>query len=485
MLIENALLVDGSGAEPFAGSLRIRGQQIEALGALEPRPGETVIDAEGKVLAPGFIDTHSHVDDGLLAEPEAMAVISQGITTVVVGQDGSSIVPIDDFFTALETTPITINVASYAGHGTLRGMVMGANFQRPATEEELEQMGALLRHELDSGALGLSTGLEYDPGIYASSEEIMHLARLTAAAGGRYISHLRSEDRDLWAAVEEILTIGEETGVPVQISHLKLAMRRDWGQATRLLARFDEARARGIDITADLYPYTYWQSSMTVLFPERDFDNPRAAELVLDEIVAPEGLLIPQFEPQPELAGHTLAEIAAAQGRAPVEVLLELAQKADALPDDDDRVLESVIATSMDDADVARLMRWPHTNFCTDGELRDTHPRGFGSFPRILGRYVRERGVLTLAEAIHRMSGLAATHMNFSDRGLLKPGYMADLVLFDRETILDHATLEDPQAPSSGILAVWVAGQKVYEEGRPTRRRPGRILRRNTAPRGR
>ena len=479
--IINAVLLDGTGAPATPGQLRIQGSRILEIGNdLEPRPGEEVFDAQGKVLAPGFIDTHSHVDDGLLQEPDALAAVSQGITTVVVGQDGEAPFPLAEFFSALESSPAAIHLASYVGHGTLRYRIMGLE-ERHATPEEVAQMNQLLRQEMESGALGLSTGLEYEPGMYSSTDELIELARVTAQAGGRYISHLRSEDRHFWAAVDELITIGEEAKIPVQISHLKLAMRRHWGQASELLHRLDQARARGIEVSADLYPYTYWQSSMTVLFPAGDFDNAQTARFVLREIVPADRLLIPQFDPRPELTGKTLAEIARAESQDPATLLLDLVQEAAAFPADSNQVHESVIATSMDERDVAKLMTWSHANFCTDGELRDSHPRGFGTMSRILGRYVRELGVLTLPEAIQRMTGLAAQHMGFSDRGLLREGMAADLVLFDPETVSDRSTLESPHSLSTGIERVWVHGQVVFENGQTTGRYPGTVLRRRKA----
>jgi N-acyl-D-amino-acid deacylase len=265
--ITHALILDGSGAPGRAGTLRIAGDRIAAVAyapeTLAPLPGEAVLDVRGLTLAPGFIDTHTHGDEQVREHPDALAAVSQGITTLVGGQDGGSELPLAQFFDALERQPVAVNVASYAGHGTIRSRVLGADYRRPATAAEVEAMRGLLRTEMAAGALGLSTGLEYDPGIYSTSSELVELARVAAAAGGRYISHVRSEDRSFWAAIDEILTIGREAHLPVQISHIKLAMRSLWGEAPRLLARLDEARRSGVDVTADIYPYLYWHAGAT------------------------------------------------------------------------------------------------------------------------------------------------------------------------------------------------------------------------------
>jgi len=477
-LITNARVIDGSGAPARTAAVRIEAGRIAAIGDLAPRPGETVVDAGGLVLAPGFIDTHSHADDELFEHPDAVAATSQGITTIVGGQDGGSFHPLADFFARLEKQPATVNVASYAGHGTLRALVMGNDFRRPASRREVRRMEHRLADDMRAGALGLSTGLEYDPGIYSARGEVLALAKVAAANGGRYISHVRSEDRYFWDAIDEIIAIGREAHLPVQVSHMKLAMRSWWGQADRLLGLLDQARAAGIDITADVYPYLYWHSTLTVLFPKRDFNDLAEARLVVNEIVPPEGLLLTQYDAEPAWAGKTLAEIAALRNEEPAVTLMELLRRAEQRRLQTGDAGESIIGTSMTEADLERLLAWPHTNICTDGQLDGSHPRGYGTYPRILGRYVRERKVLTLEEAVHRMTGLAAAHMGFDDRGLVRPGMAADLVLFDPETIIDRATTAEPHALADGIRSVWVGGQVVFADGHATPARPGRVLRR-------
>lgn len=478
LVITNAVLYDGSGGPGVAGGVRVVGGKIVAVGRVVAGPGEEAVDARGLALAPGFIDAHSHHDGELDRLPDALAAVSQGITTIIAGQDGGSHYPLAGWFAELEQAPAAINVASYTGHNTIRDLVLRADFRRHATAEEVGRMRVLLRLELAAGALGLSTGLEYDPGIFSDRGEVLALARTAAEAHGRYISHIRSEDRFFWDAIDEIVTIGRETGMPVQISHVKLAMRPLWGRADSLLALLDAARARGVNVTADIYPYPYWHSTLTVLFPARDYTDRREAELAVTEISTPAGIRLGRYRPEPAFAGKTLAEIAPVLGLDSVSALIELVRRAEQLKAEGYDEVESVIATSMTEPDIERLIAWPYTTFCTDGALDGAHPRGFGSYPRFLGHYVRERGVLPLGEAVRRASALAADNVGLTGRGRLAVGQAADLVLFDPATVRDRATPADPHATSVGIRAVWVNGTLVYDGEKTTGARPGRVLRR-------
>jgi len=481
-LITGATVVDGTGGARFMADVRLEGDRIAAVGKLRRRADEPVINAEGLVLAPGFIDTHSHADYDITEHRDAVADISQGITTVITGQCGGSQHPLGEFFAGLEERRPAVNIASFAGHGTIRDKVMSEDFKRPASDDEIEGMRALLVADLEAGALGMSTGLEYDPGIYSTTEEVVELAKVVASHGGRYVSHVRSEDRRFWEAVDEVVTIGRQAQLPVRISHLKLAMTSSHGQTDRLLGLLDQARAEGLELTADIYPYTYWQSTLTVMFPDRDYEDREAALFAVEELSTPEEMLIPDFEPDPSLAGKTLAEIAALRGTDPATTLIDLIREAEAMRvekraegEDDD--VESIIAVSMTEADIEKLIAWPHINFCTDGDLDGFHPRGYGAFPRVLGRYVRERQALTLEEAIHRMTGLAASHHGIPDRGRLEAGAYADLVLFDAATIADRSTTDEPQARAAGIEMVWINGHLVSQNGREGWQRYGKVLR--------
>ena len=472
-LIEGATIVDGTGKPSFAASVRIGRGRIVDVGRLRRQPGEVVVSGRGLVLAPGFIDTHSHHDRGLAEHRNAEAAVSQGITTIIVGQDGSSAPSLEQFFNAFDRSPAAVNVASYVGHGTLRSAAMGKNFRRASTSSELGAMKALLAREMQAGALGLSTGLEYDPGIYSTKDEVLDLARATAIRGGRYISHIRSEDRALWEAIEEIIDIGRKTRMPVQISHAKLAMVDWWGDAPKLIERLEKARREGVQITADIYPYEYWQSTLTVLFPDRDFTNRKAAEFALRSLAPPEGLRLSRYLPDRSLEGKSIAEIAAMRGSDPAKTLMDLIAAAP-----EPGISESVIATSMTLPDIAALTAWRHSNISSDGLLSGGHPRGAGAFTRVLRLFVREQKLLTLEQAVHKMTALSAEHVGLTGRGVIARGASADLVLFDPQTVSDRATIEQPDRLSVGVARVWVNGELVFADGRSTGKHPGVAIRR-------
>ena len=477
-LITNASVIDGSGSPARRASVRVEGDRIAAMGELAARSGETVIDAHGLTLAPGFIDTHSHADDDLFEHPEALAVVAQGITTIIGGQDGGSPIPLARYLDSLQKSPGAVNVGMYVGHGTIRDSVMGEDFKRVATPAEVDRMKAMLASEMQAGAIGLSSGLEYDPGIYSDPSEVIALAKVAASFGGRYISHIRSEDYAFWKAIDEIITIGREAKLPVQISHTKLAMRDLWGHADSLVRILDAARKSGVDITADVYPYLYWHSTLTVLFPKRDFENRTSAEFALTQTSTPGGLLLGHYEPNPSYAGKTVAEISKLRGTDSITTLIDLIRDSEAMRKRTGHSSESVIGTSMVEPDVELIMKWPYTNLSTDGSLDGAHPRGYGAFPRFLGRYVRERKVMPLEEAVHRMTSLAAEHMGIKDRGRITPGMFADLVLFDPATVIDRATPAEPHLVSVGIARVWVNGAEVFADGKTTAARPGKVIRR-------
>ena len=477
--ITNVRIIDGTGAPAVTGSVRFVGDSIVAVGEVRPARGDSIVDGGGLVLAPGFIDTHSHHTGDLLDMPEALGAVSQGITTIVGGNDGGHPFPLAAAIDTLTKVGPSLNVAYYAGHGSVRDAVLGKDFKRKATPAEVDSMAVLLRQELDAGALGLSTGLEYDPGIYSDRAEVLALAKVAAAAGGRYISHIRSEDRTFWDAIDEIIAIGREAKLPVQVSHVKLAMVPLWGRTDSLFALLEAARAEGIDITADVYPYPYWQSTLTVLFPERDFTDRAEANKILREIAKPEGLLIGSFAAKPEYAGRTVAEIAVLRREDAASTLMGLIAEALAWEQaNPGRNGESVVATSMDGPDIVRLMQWDHTNICSDGSLDGAHPRGFGAFPRVLGRYVREQGVMPLETAIRKMTSLSAAHVGLTRRGMIAVGNVADLVLFDPATVIDNATPAEPHLVSTGISRVWVNGRTVWQDGKTVAGRSGRVLRR-------
>lgn len=463
ILIDNVVLVDGTGAEPYEGALRISGDKILELGDFSAKKGESIIDGNGKILAPGFIDTHSHHD--LSSMSDYKAALTQGITTIIIGQDGFSKYPIADLFKKITEKPGTVNVGSYIGHNTLRGKVLGEKYQRKATQQEIEKMKNLLIEEMKQGAFGLSSGLEYDPGIYSDTREVIELAKVLKPLNARYISHMRSEDMELEASIEEIIQIGKEAEIPVQISHLKLARKSLWGQAEKFLQRLDKARAEGVDITADIYPYEYWQSTMTVLFPKRDYRNIQTARHALTELTSPEGMIIAEFKAEPAYEGKTLAEIAELRKEEPARTYMKLIAMSQKTPG------ESIIARSMAKEDIYTLLKWPYANLCSDGSPTG-HPRGWGSFPR----YFSQATDVPLAKRVQKMTSLAAQHIGIKHRGELKPGAYADLVLFDEKELQDLATFEKPAQESKGILSIWVNGRVVYRDGQITKERPGQLI---------
>lgn len=470
--IADVVIVDGTGAPARTGSVRVVGDRIVCAGTCSASPRDRRIDGHGATLAPGFIDTHSHHDRGLAEARDAGAAVRQGITTIVVGQDGFNEEPLGEAFRQFTARPAAINIAWFVGHGSVRQAVMGDQ-KRAASAQEIARMQALVARAMKQGALGLSTGLEYEPAIYSSREEVLALAKVAARFGGRYVSHMRSEDVALDEAIEELLTIGRTTGMPVQISHFKIGLIDKWGQAPRLLARLDRARAEGIDVTADVYPYAWWHSSLDVLLPKRDFTDLAAAQFALDHLAPADGLVLSDFPPDPSLVGKSIADVAAIRGISPVEAFLALNREAAAKGQG-----SGVMGRSMSDADVAALIGWEHSNICSDGMLVDRHPRGAGSFPRVFAWLVRERKVLSLEQAVYKMTGLAARHMGIGDRGRIAVGMAADLVLFDPATIADRATFADPSAEPVGIRRVWVNGVEVLGDGAIAGSTPGRVLRR-------
>jgi N-acyl-D-amino-acid deacylase len=482
--IVGARIIDGTGGPSQYGDLRVQNGVIVAIGKNVRRKGDESVDARGMILVPGFIDTHSHHDEdnvggkGLFDHPDALSAVSQGITTVVIGQDGDSHYPLADYYKNLEAQPAAINVASYVGHGSIRSAVMGdKDFKREATPQEIAKMEVLVEQEMRAGALGLSTGLEYDPAIYASRGEVLSLAKIAAKNHGRYISHIRSEDVALDDAIDELLEIARQTKMPVQISHLKIAITDRWGQSGKLLAKLDAARRDGIDVTADVYPYTFWQANLEVLFPKRDFTDIKASEYALTHLTTAEGMKLSGYDADPSLVGKTIADIAKARGTTTAQTYLDLINEGIRKGKSN-----SVMGTSMRDDDVANFILWPYSNICSDGGLIDNHPRGAGAFTKVLRWLVRETKQMTFEAAIHKMTSLSAQHVGLIGRGRIAVGQAADLVLIDPTTVADAATIDNPSANSTGIRAVWVNGVPVYANGKSTGAKPGHILRRRVKP---
>ncbi|WP_332367721.1 amidohydrolase family protein [Spirosoma telluris] len=478
-LITNILLIDGAGTAPRKASVRLRNDRIWEVGELTAFPNESVTDGKGLVLAPGFIDSHSHHVSGFDSQPDALAVVNQGITTIVSGQDGGSYW-MDSLQAQLKRKPVAVNIATYTGHATLRQQAMGVNgLYRTAKPEEVDKMKALLRAEMSKGSLGLSTGLEYEAAFFSNRDEVIQLAQAAADSGGRYISHIRSEDVMLDDALDEIIQIGRMTKMPVQISHLKIALRDKWGQSSQLLAQLERARAEGINITADCYPYDYWMSTLRVLFPKRDYTNATSAEFAVNQLFDPTQSVLVRFAANPAYAGKTVGDIAQLRNEKPAQTLMGLVAEASTFAQKNPEAegVEGIMGKSMDEPDVKNFLAWSHTNICSDGAYGG-HPRGYGAFTRVLGRYVRDQKLMPLETAIYKMTALTAEHLGLKNRGLITPGYFADLVLLNPDTVQDNARIGESSSLSTGIEAVWVAGQLVYQGQKATGAHPGVLIRR-------
>ena len=480
-LITNVRIIDGTGLPERKGSLRIKGNKIVEMGLLNPYIGEEIIDGQGNILAPGFIDTHSHHEGGLEENLEALPVLSQGITTICIGQDGFS-QPMDSLKSRYAKHKPAINLLSYTGHASLRIKQMGLRgLFRTASDKEVEGMKLDLENELKKGSFGLSTGLEYEEGFFSNKKEVISLAQIAAKYKARYMSHIRSEDIQIENAIDEIIQIGAQVNLPVQISHIKIAQKSKWGNAPQIIQQLQAARQKGIKISADIYPYTYWQSTLRVLFPNRDYDNPLAAEFAVNQLFDPSESILLRFAPNKEYVGKTITQIAAIRKSTDAETLQRLVAEASQFEEnnpDYPSSIEGIMGKAMSEEDLKTFLSWPYTNVCSDGGFSG-HPRGRGAFPKIFSDYVRSQPLLTLPMAIYKMTGLCAENLGLSDRGILTSGNFADMVLFNPVLIQDKASITQPQALSEGILQVWVNGISVYKDGKSTHQFPGIIITRN------
>ena len=479
LLLKNVLIYGGFNQPPTNGDVRISGDRITAVApSLTPLKNETVIDQHGLALAPGFIDMHSHADRTIFDDRAATSAVRQGITTVVVGPDGESLYPLADFLAKVEAHPPTINVASMVGHGTLREQVMGKDLFRPATPAEIARMKTLVAQEMKSGAFGLSTGLEYDAGHAATTAEVIALSQVAAQFGGIYTSHVRDEGNAVFDSFDEVLKIGRGANIPVEITHIKLGTTPVWHlAATRMPLFWQQAEREGVNVKADVYPYTFWASTIRVIVLDRDFTNPDKVATAIADNGGPSAIRFTRYDPDPSIVDLTLEQVAAKWKLTPVEAYIKVVQAT--LPETHPGKTpeESVMVTSMAEDDLRYFIADPRVMYCTDGELHGKHPRGAGSFPRILGKYVRDEKLLPLELAIHKMTLKPASRLGLTDRGQIAPGKIADLVLFDPATVIDGATVNDPWAPPKGIAAVMVSGQWVVKDNVVTAARPGKALR--------
>jgi N-acyl-D-amino-acid deacylase len=470
LAIVGATLIDGSGRAPVADAVIVlKGDSIVAAGKraeVQVPAGARIVEARGLVAAPGFIDAHNHSDRGFTTDPAAASQVSQGITTVVVGQDGGSPFPVGEFFAGLNKKPISLNVLTFVGHATVRSQVMGEDTNREATPAEVEKMRLLVAQAMREGAAGLSTGLEYETGKPASTAEVVALAKAAAAYGGIYISHIRDEADKSFEALAEAIQIGREAQIPVQISHIKLGTLKVWGKAGQVVQLINQARSRGQDVTADCYPYDAWSSTIRVLIPSGRHDDPVEVARGIAVVGGPTNITIVSCRAYPDYEFKTMDEISRREKIRPVELYMKIVRAGGA----------GIVCHSMKEPDIRMFYRQPWVMVSSDGGIGGRHPRGAGSYPRVLGRYVREQRWLSLPEAIRKMTSLPASRFKLADRGLIRAGFKADVVLFDPLRIIDRATFKEPQLIAEGVKRVFVNGREVWVDGNVTGNRPGQTL---------
>ena len=470
-VIVGATVIDGSGRRGFRSNVRIEGDIITEVGQFNPKPGEEIIEARGRVVAPGFIDIHNHSEGGLRSEPAAASQVSQGITTLAIGPDGGSPWPIAEYLAERDEQHMAVNVLAFVGHATVRQRVMALDYNRAATEKEIRDMAELVEQGMREGAFGLSTGLEYDVGHPSTTEEVIELARAAARHGGIYMSHIRDEADEAISAFKEAIRIGRDARLPVQISHIKLGTVGVWGQASKVVALINSARSSGVDVTADCYPYDAWASTITVLIPSRRHEDPQAVSRGLADVGGAANVLITSCKAHTDYEGKTLEEISHARGVSPVDVYIQIVKDGGA----------GVVCRSMKDSDIKTFYTQPWVMVSSDGGIGGRHPRGAGTFPRVLGRFVRDRHWLTLEEAVRKMTSMPASRLGIADRGMIRRGMKADLVIFDPNQVMDRSTFKEPQVISVGIERVYVNGEPVWELGKTTGRLPGAVIRKSSA----
>ena len=505
LLLRNARVVDGGGGAPYRADVAVRGETIVTIAPSIKAPATRVVDIGGKVLAPGFIDVHNHGERRIFIVPTADNFVRQGVTTIIGGPDGASAVPLGQFLTRLSALPRSVNIGSFVGQGSVRAAVMG-RVNRPATPEEIDQMRGIVEQAMKDGAFGLSSGLIYVPGVFTPTAEIIELAKVAGRFGGHYQSHIRSEGSRVVEAVREAIDIGEKGHLSAQMTHHKIVGDRFWGRSVEALRLVDEARARGIDVTIDQYPYTSAGGDIgATLLPAWALEGSR--DVVVQRLRDPEQrarikgviqrnlvstyiremrndlsqLALSSCRWDQSLAGKSLGELAKARGAGgfvenAAEAAMWIVEKGGC---------GLVNRDLMSEADVERIIRHPVTMIASDGEMQAgpgepnagaAHPRDYGTFPRVLAVYVRDRKLLTLQEAIRKMTALPARRLGLKDRGLVQQGMKADLVVLDPTTVRDAATNERPNQFPEGIPIVVVNGQIVFENGAMTPARPGQVL---------
>jgi N-acyl-D-amino-acid deacylase len=501
--IINGRIIDGTGNPWFYGSVAIRGGRIVEIGDIDSRRAARIIDAAGKVVTPGFIDVHTHVEGNIFDNPTADNFLHMGVTTIVTGNCGSSYTDIGEFLSRLEAIGISLNVASLIGHGSVRRAVMGEANREP-TQEELDKMRQMVDRAMRDGAFGISTGLIYVPGTYAKTEEIVQLAKVAAQHGGIYATHMRDEGNRIEDAISEALEIGRRANLPVQISHFKVSSKKKWG-ASRITCRLvAEARAGGQQVTVDQYVYTASSTSINTLFPSWALEG--GSERALDRLNDPQTrarikremidamresgfknfsyAVVASYRPDPSLEGKDILQITKqARGRSGLEDQAEQIIQI-YLAAAKEKTTVGMVYHKMSELDVEHILSQPFTMIASDsGAIRMgrgvPHPRGYGNNARVLASYVRQKKLIGLEDAICKMTSLPASTFKLWDRGLIRPGMAADIVIFDPDKVRDLATFENPHRYAEGFSYVIVNGEPVIWEGKHTGARPGRALRRS------
>tara|TARA_B100000959_G_scaffold159166_1_gene166837 strand:- start:7416 stop:9050 length:1635 start_codon:yes stop_codon:yes gene_type:complete len=496
VIISNGKVIDGSGNPWYYADVAVKGERIVHIGNLSSDKAHQIIDADGLIVAPGFIDPHTHALRGIFDVPNAESSLLQGVTTLTEGNDGASPFPIDEHYQTIREKRISPNWSTFIGHGTVRAKVMGTVDRKP-TQIEMQEMKQLIHKAMQDGALGISTGLFYVPGSFASTEEIIELSKVAASYSGIYISHIREETAQLLDSVKETIRIGEEAGIPVQITHHKVMGVENWGLSVESLRLVDEARARGIDVTIDQYPYTASQTGIQALIPQwaqeggrermlARIKSPETRNIIKNEVIEkilfgrgggnPKNIYISRNAWDSSMTGKSLAEVTLEMDMDPTpenaaEAVFSILERGGA----------TAVYHAINPDDVDRIMQHPATAIGSDGPIGIfgegvPHPRQYGTFARVLGYYVRERGVLKLEEAIRKMSSQSARRLGIHDRGLITEGYFADMAIFDADEVVDKATFSDPHQYAIGMKFVLVNGEIVVENATHTGKRPGKVL---------
>ncbi|MEM3622839.1 MAG: D-aminoacylase [Candidatus Bathyarchaeia archaeon] len=525
IIMKDGLIVDGTGAPSFKGDVGIKGENIIKIGDLSGAQAEKILDCNGLVVAPGFIDIHNHSDIEVLAVPTADNYILQGVTTIVVGNCGSTYAPVSEknkdilikslpyyikelqinwetfqeYLERVEKAAPSINFVALVGHGTVRSAVLGLERREPISRE-LEEMKSYVREAMKAGCFGLSTGLIYDPGVFSKTDEIVSLAKVTAQHGGIYSSHIRNESDLLLDAINEAITIGENAKLPVEISHIKASAQRNWGLVKTALEIITRCRHKGVEVTCDVYPYTAWMTDLLALLPpwtrEGGLENitsmirdENTRKKIIDNLKKPsldwentlydvgmDFIVLAYSEKYKLLEGKSLSQIARELGKDPYDLVLEMIEK--------DGYSAKIVGGGMSEEDVECAIKHPLSMISSDGSITKfgegkPHPRFYGTFPRVISRYVKEKRILGLEEAVKKMTCMPAWKLRIWDRGIIRPGMKADLTVFDYWQIRDTATFENPHSYPEGIKYVLVNGNVVVEDGTHTGLRKGHILRKS------